>query len=105
MRDLQVAPRTGRYSQEFKERAVRVRQLRAETGQRHRTIQRVADQVGCGVESLRTWARQAEIDAGQQWGMTTSEVECAGRAGRMAGASSRPDEFKAGAGPRRPQQS
>ena len=51
-----------------------VRQLRAETGQTHGTIQRVADQVGCGVESLRTWVKQAEVDAGEQPGTTTEDA-------------------------------
>jgi transposase len=63
-----------RYSPEFKERAVRmVHQLRAETGQKHRRIQRVADQIGCGVESLRTLVNQADIDAGEQPGTTTAD--------------------------------
>jgi transposase len=65
-----------RYSPEFKERAVRmVRSLRAETGQTHGTIQRVAQQIGCGVESLRLWVRQNEIDHGEQPGTTTTEAE------------------------------
>ena len=51
-----------------------VRQLRAETGQTHGTIQRVADQVGCGVESLRTWVKQAEVDAGEQPGTSTEDA-------------------------------
>lgn len=64
-----------RYSSEFKERAVRmVRQLRAETGQRHGTIQRVAAQLGCGVESLRSWVKQAEVDAGEAPGTTTEDA-------------------------------
>ena len=74
MEVLRVSQRSRRYSPEFKERAVRmVRQLRAETGQTHGTIQRVADQVGCGVESLRTWVKQAEVDAGEQPGTTTED--------------------------------
>jgi transposase len=75
MEVLGVSPRFRRYSPEFKERAVRmVRQLRAETGQTHGTIQRVADQVGWGVESLRTWVKQAEVDAGEQPGTTTEDA-------------------------------
>ena len=69
-------PSTKRYPQEFKERAVRmVRQLRAETGQEHGTIQRVAEQLGCGVESLRLWVKQAGIDAGELAGTTTADAE------------------------------
>ena len=72
----QDKPTTRRYSPEFKERAVRmVRQLREELGQSHGTLQRVADQLGCGVESLRTWVNQAEVDAGETPGTTTKEAE------------------------------
>ena len=52
-----------------------VRQLREELGTSHGTIQRVADQIGCGVESLRTWVRQADIDEGVEPGVTTAEAE------------------------------
>lgn len=42
-------PTTRRYAPEEKARAVRlVRQLRREPGASHATIQRVADQIGCG---------------------------------------------------------
>lgn len=69
-------PTTRRYSSEFKERAVRmVRQLREETGEKKGTIGRVAGQLGCGVESLRTWVRQSEIDRGETPGVTTAESE------------------------------
>ena len=66
-------PTTRRYSQAQKDQAVRlVRQLQAETGKRHGAIQRVAGQLGYGVESVRTWVKQAAIDAGEAPG-TTSE--------------------------------
>jgi len=65
-------PTTRRYSPEEKARAVRlVRQLRKELGTEHGTVQRVADQIGCGVESLRTWVKQADIDDGVQLGVTS----------------------------------
>ena len=68
-------PTTRRYSEAEKERAVRaVRQLRKELGTEHGTIKRVADQLGIGVESLRGWVRQAEIDAGVKPGVTSSEA-------------------------------
>ena len=68
-------PTTRRYSQEDKARAVRlVRQLRKELGTTHGTIQRVAEQIGCGVESLRTWVKQADIDDGVEPGVTTVEA-------------------------------
>ncbi len=63
-------PTTRRYTPEEKGRAVRlVRQLRKELGTKHGTIQRVADQIGCGVESLRTWVKQADIDDGLDDGL------------------------------------
>jgi transposase len=68
------APTTRRYSPEEKARAVRlVRQLRKELGTKHGTIQRVADHIGCGVESLRTWVKQADIDEGVEPGTTSAE--------------------------------
>ena len=68
-------PTTRRYSPEEKARAVRlVRQLRKELGTKHGTIQRVADQIGCGVESLRIWVKQADIDDGVEPGVTSAEA-------------------------------
>jgi transposase len=75
MEVLGVSPTARRYSPKFKARAARmVRQLRAETGQSHGTIQRVADQVGCGVEPLRSWVKQDDIDVGEQVGTTTEDA-------------------------------
>jgi transposase-like protein len=48
-----------------------VRQLRAETGQKHVSSQRVATQLGCGVESLRQWVNQDEVDGGEAAGTTS----------------------------------
>ena len=47
--------------------------MRKELGTSHGTIQRVADQIGCGVESLRTWVKQADIDEGLEPGVSTAE--------------------------------
>ena len=67
-------PTTRRYSPQEKARAVRlVRQLRKELGTGHGTVQRVADQIGCGVESLRTWVKQADVDDGAEQGVTTAD--------------------------------
>jgi len=69
-------PTTRRYSDEEKARAVRlVRQLRVELGTEHGTVKRVADQLGYGTESVRSWVRQADIDDGAKPGVTTTEAE------------------------------
>jgi transposase len=51
-----------------------VRQLRKELGSDHGTIQRVAEQLGYGTESVRKWVRQADIDGGVAPGVTTAEA-------------------------------
>ena len=67
-------PSTRRYSAEEKAQAVRlVRQLRAELGTDHGTVRRVATQLGYGVESVRAWVRQADIDDGERPGTTTAD--------------------------------
>src|SRR6185312_16315190 len=67
-------PTTRRYSPEEKAAAVRmVRALRAELGTEQGTVQRVARQLGYGVESVRMWVRQVDIDEGLAPGMSTAE--------------------------------
>jgi len=69
-------PTTRRYSPDEKEPAVRlVRQLRKELGTDHGTVYRVAQQLGYGVESVRAWVRQADIDDGVTSGTTTADAE------------------------------
>jgi transposase len=63
-----------RYSPEEKAQAVRmVFALRKELGSSQGTVRRVADQLGYGVESVRGWVKQAEIDAGATPGATSAE--------------------------------
>lgn len=67
-------PTTRRYSDAEKAQAVRlVRQLRMETGQRFGAVKRVAEQLGYGVESVRSWVNQADVDEGRRAGTTTVE--------------------------------
>ena len=67
-------PTTRRYTPEEKASAVRmVRALREELGTDHGTVQRVARQLGYGIESVRSWVRQADIDDGHAPGVSTSE--------------------------------
>jgi transposase len=66
------APR--KYPQELRDRAVRmVFEVRQQTGERMGAIARVADQLGVNRETLRTWVKQAEVDAGQRPGVPTAE--------------------------------
>jgi transposase len=67
-------PQSRRYSPAEKDQAVRmVQALRAELGSTQGTVRRVADQLGYGVESVRGWVKQAEIDSGCTPGTTTAE--------------------------------
>jgi len=52
-----------------------VGQVGEETGERKGTVGRVADQLGCGVESLRSWVKQDEIDRGETVGVSSVEAE------------------------------
>ena len=69
-------PTTRRYSSEEKQAAVRmVRSLQAETGMSHGAVKRVAQQLGYGVESVRSWVKQADVDEGVRPGTSSSEAE------------------------------
>jgi transposase len=52
-----------------------VRQLRAELGTDHGTVQRIAGQLGYGVESVRNWVHQADIGEGRVPGTSTTDAE------------------------------
>ena len=68
-------PTTRRYSEEEKAQAVRlVRQLRRELGTDHGTVQRVADQLGYGVETVRKWVRRADVDEGVKPGRSSEDA-------------------------------
>jgi transposase-like protein len=69
-------PSTRRYTPDERAQAVRlVRQLREELGTDHGTVLRVARQLGYGVESVRAWVNQADIDDGQRAGTTTDDAK------------------------------
>jgi transposase len=55
------------YPPEFRREAVRL--LRASG----KTIPALADELGVSPQSLRTWAKQAQIDAGEREGLTSDE--------------------------------
>ncbi len=67
---------TRRYSDEEKAATVRmVRTRRAELGLTQGTVQRVATQLGYGVESARMRVKQAEIDDGVAPGVSSTEAQ------------------------------
>jgi transposase len=69
-------PTSRRYSPEEKAAAVRmVRALRAELGTEQGMVSRVARQLGYGVESVRSWVRQADIDDGYSSGVSTLDSQ------------------------------
>ena len=68
-------PTTRRYSDTEKAQAVRlVRELRKELGTEHGTVHRVANQLGYGVESVRAWVNQADVDDGAKPGISSEEA-------------------------------
>ena len=69
-------PTARRYSPEEKAAAVRmVRTLRQELGTEQGTVSRVARQLGYGIESVRSWVRQADIDDGHAPGVSSVESQ------------------------------
>jgi transposase len=66
--------RPSKYSPELHERAVRlVFDHAGDHPSQWAAIRSVAEKIGCPVEVLRRWVRQAERDAGQRPGLTTDE--------------------------------
>lgn len=68
--------RPSKYPVEFRERAVRmVAEIRPQYGSQWAAICAVAGKLGIGApETVRTWVRRAEIDAGDRPGMTTEQA-------------------------------
>jgi transposase len=66
--------RPSKYSPELRERAVRlVLEHAHEHPSQWAAIRSVAEKIGCTVEALRRWVRQAERDQGRRPGVTTDE--------------------------------
>ncbi len=66
--------RTGQYSPEVRERAVRlVLDQEPQHGSQWAAIRSISEKVGCTAETLRKWVRQAERDSGRRPGPSTDE--------------------------------
>ena len=66
--------RPSKYSPELRERAVRmVFEHAQDYPSQWAAMRSIAEKLGCTVEALRRWVRQAERDAGQRRGLTTDE--------------------------------
>jgi len=71
---MEPMPRPSKYSPELRERAVRMVFDHAhEYPSQWATLRSVAEKLGCTVEALRRWVRQAERDAGKRPGLTADE--------------------------------
>ena len=75
MSSSQVHPAQRRYPPELRDRGVRMvwAAIEENDGIRTGVIPRVAQQLGVGVESLRAWVKQAEIDRGSRPGMPSED--------------------------------
>ena len=63
-----------RYSQEVRERAVRmVVEHEGDYASQWEAIRSIAEKIGCSPESLRKWLRRTEIDSGSRSGVTSDE--------------------------------
>jgi transposase len=66
--------RRTRYSQEVRERAVRmVFEHEGRHTSRWAAISSIASKIGCSPEALRKWVHRSEIDSGHRAGVTTDE--------------------------------
>ena len=64
----------GRYSNEFRERGVRLAQEAMDKhDSRWAAVESIAKKLGCSPQKLDKWLKQAERDTGKRAGLTTDE--------------------------------
>ena len=65
-----------KFPPEMRERAVRmVHEHRSEHPSQWAAIESIAAKVGCAPQTLHTWVKQYEIDAGQRDGVSTADAQ------------------------------
>ena len=87
--------RASKYPEELRERAVRmVAEVAPQYGSQWAAICAVAGELGVGTpETVRTWVRRAEVDAGQRPGVSSEQSEELKRLKRENAELRRPTRF------------
>src|SRR5680860_171425 len=92
---IHVMARPSKYSEELRERAVRmVAEVRPDYPSQWAAIVAVSSKLGIGTpETLRTWIRRREVDAGSRPGVTTEQAAEVARLKRENAELRRANEF------------